>query len=181
MTDTFIHFGCLRGSPAYYHTLARAGAEAAHSKGFEPATWDNLPAKLLFVITELDEAADFTTDANLAEELADTAIRLLGALHDLTRGKWCSRIQTRRQRWDAPRRHASLPDHLWPVVAEVSKAAEEWRKGRVSDTAMRMELALLEVWRAADRLGVDLDAEVEAKIVKNRTRPHLHGKASTVG
>ena len=43
------------------------------------------------------------------------------------------------------------------------------------------ELALLETFRLADRMGIDLMAVIESKSTANAARPRLHGKGRSVG
>jgi hypothetical protein len=116
----------------------------------------------------------------LEEELADAAIRLLVMLHDLTGGEWSDgRIRCRRP--TLATRHERIEVLVWPIIARVCDAAERWRRDERSDVLIDLELAVLEVYRLADCVGVDLTAAIVAKSEKNKGRGALHGKSRADG
>lgn len=175
--------------------IARECNEIASANGFDRPSWGNVVEKLAFVGTELDEARDGAlgnTDDPLSEELADIAIRLLSILEALWGDGWGDRVTNRRPK--PINTYAPIEVLLWPTLGYVFKAIEARRHvpevASVDDETLRrsrarvgqwIELALLETWRIADALQVDLFAEIEKKSEKNRNRPYLHGKAYAAG
>jgi hypothetical protein len=172
-------------APLSIYDLARRAAAINASNGFDATTAENIIGKLGLVITEVNELveameADADRDGHqVAEECADIAIRLLSILAD-SWPDWCSRISTRMPRWgvgpyEAPERM------VWPIVREVCKAMEGWRRGLSKHVQQHTELALLETFRVGDRLCVDLESAIAAKLEKNATRGRCHGRARSLG
>jgi hypothetical protein len=162
--------------------VAKQCDEIAIANGFERPSWDNLVIKLAFAITELDEARDGahgTGEDPLAEELADTAIRLLSVLVAIWGDDWGDRVTHRHVSLNSAFAHIEVL--LWPIVGHICKAMEARRHDNRSRVCQWIELAILETWRLADTLHIDLDTEVLAKCEKNKSRPHLHGKSYVVG
>lgn len=174
-----------------YETAARI-REVADSKGWQKPDWEtNFIHKLAFTVTELNEAVEGVhgTQADpLDVELADTVIRLLDVVHALWPEKWSpGRIEGR------IRPVARIPTGLfqpievgvWPILKHLSHAIESWRVNDPTfgkkDAMVSCELAILETFRLADRLGLDLDAAIERKVAYNATRQMLHGKGRNVG
>jgi NTP pyrophosphatase (non-canonical NTP hydrolase) len=162
--------------------IAKECDDIAAANGFERPDWDNIVAKLAFTITELDEARDGARGQGadpLPEELADVAIRLLSALHGMWGDNWGDRVTHRHPKpidtW------TPVEVLLWPILGNICKAIEARRHDARSRVCQWIELALLETFRLADALGIDLNAEVVAKCEKNRGRGHLHGKAYAAG
>ncbi len=156
--------------------------DIAKANGFDPPTWENIPIKLMLVVTELDEARDAVHGVGndpLAEELADVAIRLLSILHSVWEDKWQDRVTGRSPR--ACNGFQTVETLLWPILDHVCKAVEAWRHDKKRDTMQRVELALLETFRLADLLYIRLHEEILLKTDKNAERPHLHGKVQTEG
>lgn len=173
------------------YALAEEVFNVARDRGFDAADWDsNFPAKLLLVITELDEAVQWVEGHGkdpVEVELADTAIRLLNTLHSVWGRDWSAgRVEHRR----APDRMGTfepLQVTLWPIIRNICGAIECWRRNGTSpindrkEAMICMELALLETFRAADRMGIDLLSEIRRKSTKNAMREKLHGKGRSVG
>lgn len=165
------------------HALAQQSSEIAKQNGFDDPTWDTLPMKVMLGVTEIVEAVDADEFNALIEELADIALRTLAILHCVWGDSWsASRIEDRRQ-YDLLRTFQPLEVLLFPTLRYIARAVEDWRHAigftdiRKTDAKINLELALLELWRLADALKVDLYAACLAKCEKNKTRGHLHGKA----
>jgi hypothetical protein len=163
--------------------VAKEAGEIAAANGFDRPTWDNVVAKLAFAMTELDEAHDgaygIGDGAPLSEELADTAIRLLAILYGIWGDDWGDRVTNRTPKpintW------VPVEVLLWPALSRICKAIEARRHDQNSRVCQWIELAILELWRLADAMKIDLSAEVLLKCEKNRGRPYLHGKAYAAG
>lgn len=171
------------GMPLSLHELAAASAENAAAKGFDRPTWENFVAKVAFAIGEVNEARDSVDSGEdqtaLGYELADVAIRVLAILHEVWRDTWVDRVCNRRR--PEPRAYAAIEVLLWPVVSCLCDAIERWRRDDRIDACMYLELALLNLWRVADRVGIDLDVAIAEKMAINREREPLHGKVRALG
>ena len=174
------------------HAVAEECRGIALQKGFDDCTWENLPTKLVFVVSEMDEACEAGYEAPMVlqgalqleanrfgEELADVAIRTLVLLETLWPDWSEGRITARRP--TALSKYDKLEVMLWPLLRYGVKALHCWRMELRKDTQQCLELLLLELWRLADRLDVDLYAEIMSKMVKNRSRPLLNGKKRSEG
>lgn len=156
--------------------------DIAAVNGFDPPSWDNIVVKLALVGTELGEARDGALgfgEGPLNEELADTAIRLLSILHSLWGRDWGDRVTSRKPK--NLNTFAPIEVLLWPILGSVFKAIEERRHDSQIRTCQWIELALLETFRLADALSIDLDKEIEIKCNTNKGRGHLHGKSYAGG
>lgn len=169
-----------------FHALAAELRKVNVGNGFDPVTWGNLPAKMMFAVTELDEGLEGVQNSGadpLNEELADTAIRILDMLETLWPGEWSDRTEgLGKER--SPSLHAAFEPAevaLWRPLRMMSRAVEAWRHDRRSDVRIGLELAFRELFVLAWKLGFDLALEVQWKVQKNRTRGHLHGKAQSAG
>lgn len=162
------------------HARARECSEIAERAGFQRVTWENAPIKILMVYTELDELEEAETHEERAEELADVAIRLLGILHDLRVDAWASRINPRTVR-RGTQRPALIETQAQPIRQRLRRAVEAWRRDEPRDALQHVELALLEAFRTAWRMEINLHAAILAKMEINRGRERLHGKVRDVG
>lgn len=160
------------------HDLARRAVEEATRRGFHPVEWRTMPTKTMWIVTELDELLQAAQgDGDMASELADVALRTMGILHVLYPG------------WEvdgefdlaAEPIDTSLEVLLWPCVRYASRAAQAWRKGEHTLVQCNLQCLLTEVFRLASRLGFQLLAEMERKLVVNSKRPHLHGTVEALG
>jgi hypothetical protein len=164
--------------------LARAIHHTNSRNGFDLPLWENLPAKVMFAVTELNEGMDAIRgdgEDPLTEELADTAIRILDLLHSIWKDDWADRtvdvwkIQPEGGFWE-PGEVA-----LWRPLRLLSQAVEAWRYERRNDVRSALELAVKELFIFGLKLGVDLHAVIEWKAEKNATRGLRHGKARSEG
>ena len=168
------------------HKIAPWTNEIASANGFDKPTWDNILAKLALAVSELDEARDGVVNWDmegqdpLAEELADTAIRLLSILDSVWPETWADRVTNPRYR-GMQRPNGTIETILWKPLGYICKAMETWRHNNAPDTCINIEFALLELWRIADMFQIDLTAEIIAKCHKNAKRPKLHGKKQSAG
>lgn len=155
-------------------TLLPRIIEVRDAVGWNPATWERLPAKLMCVISELHElqgaleAYPRVRDER-AEELADVMLYLLVIFHDV----WGAKVSRAVGRGSYPYRPpAELTD---AVRAHVVRAFEAWRFDDQRDAGIAIELAIIECGRLARGLGIDLPAACAAKTEINATRPPRHG------
>ncbi len=155
--------------------------EVNEANGFTPPTWDSLPVKVVFVVTELDEAMqaiDGSGDDPIEVELADTAIRLLSILNSVFGSEWKDRTTTILK--ISPHNvYEPGPVLLWHIVRPLCQTIEYWAKDNRRDALTSLELALKETWSLAVRLGFNPGADIIAKVRKNTTRSKWHGKAKS--
>jgi hypothetical protein len=167
------------------YVLAKQTSDVAAANGFDVPTFDNLPTKVAFAMTELFEAADAKDDRTaFTEELADAVMRILGILYPVWGDDWtASRVEQRRR--PPPGAFCAAFDPvevlLFAPFRHLCRAVEDWRYNLRGDVKIDLELALLELWRLADSLGLDLDWSIEQKLEKNKGRGHLHGKVRSEG
>ncbi len=177
------------------HVLAKDLAASAAKRGFQSTTWENLPGKLMFMVSEMFEALDEALVVEFAmcsvgqnpdrvasygEELADTAIRILASLGDLYPDMWStSRITNRTV--VGPPLFRSAYKTLFPIGKSLCVALEHWRDDERQDVMIALELALLNTYRAADWHGIDLDKEIALKQARNVLRPPRHGRKQNLG
>lgn len=158
--------------------LAQENLDVVLANGFEPPTWENLPIKVMLVVTEVNEAISACKGLDgdpLEEELADIWIRVSGILAALWGESWNIRI-TKKVTTYRP-----IEVQLWPIVSYCCQAVEAWRHDNKTDVQISLELALAETQSLAEALGFGLIAEVAKKLEKNRGRERFHGKAKSNG
>ena len=163
--------------------LARHVDETSVTNGFDRPTWETIPSKLMFVVSELDEALQtikHTNDEPIEVELADTAIRLLSILVAVWDHNWQDRISDLRI---SPAANVYEPAEvaLWRILRPLVHALERWRYDDRDGTRMSLEVALRETWVLATRLGHNLFAEIVKKAEINAGRGKWHGKAKGAG
>jgi hypothetical protein len=163
------------------HRLAKDAAIVASANGFDQPTWENLPIKVMLVVTEVVEAINAKDDAQLLEEFADIALRTLAILECCF--DWApSRIEDRNCHYHTPTyRYHPMESLLFQVLNMLAKSVEAWRREAQSDACLHLELALLALWRLADVLNFDLCNACLKKLERNRTREHLHGVVRSEG
>lgn len=152
------------------------------ANGFDAPDWDGLLGKLMLAVTELDEARAAvrgTGNDPFAEELADTAIRLLDILNSIWGNDWADRRML--EPFGNGTVFEPVETLLWKPLAAICMAAESWRYEKRDDTRIAIELALRETFRIAARLNIDLSGEMYRKVERNGKRGHLHGKARADG
>lgn len=166
------------------HDIAKRCAATAAAKGFDACTWENLPTKLMFVVTEIDEACEAmeedAQESKVGEELADIAIRTLVVLETLWPDDWSEGRIVGRYR-QTRRRHESPWVMLWPLLRYARIAIHHWRMDEHEYTRQSLELLLLELWRLADRIRIDLDGCIQLKADANELRPARNGKKRSEG
>lgn len=169
------------------HDIAQKCREIAESKGFDVCTWENLATKLMFVVSEIDETCEAMCELSrldnfdkFTEELADIAIRTMTILETLWPDWSTGRIEQRHPHYFG--RSFQRPEVLlWPLIRYARKGLEHWRNDERRDTQQCLELMLLELWRLADTLTVNLDHHIQRKIMKNTGRPMRNGKVRSEG
>lgn len=165
-------------SPAlWFKELGVISAYIQEANGFDAATNETLLAKLMLVITEIDEAIDGIEDVEnpIAEEVADIAIRLLAIAENFSDGDWHYRSIPKVEPLNIF--SGQTPEELlFPIISMCSKAAEAHRKGKKDDTINYIELAIKETYLFAVKARIDLFKEVIKKSYKNLNRGWLHGK-----
>lgn len=186
-----------------WHKLAKYVDDINTLNGFDKPTWDNLPVKVMMVITELDELETAYTGAhsvvwqrdpeiytgrevdvdvakigNMDEEIADVSIRLLSLLHSVWGDSW-PRPTRSWQNWGNGM--GDGPKLLWPIVHLLSEGVEFWRYDNRKKTKLCLSKALSKAWSLADSWGFDLKKLVQKKADINKERGHLHGKVRSAG
>lgn len=177
--------------------LARRAHEASVAKGFDPPRWagdyvdagptklwkeTNYLAKLMLVVTEIDEVVRAAGVTAIGEELADVVLRVLPLLHVCHEPKWLVDLD-----WLVRERKTPLSRVLRPhdyreagvLIRQCVQAAEAWRKDDASGAALVLHNLVLSTFFVADVYSVDLFAAIEAKMAKNAAREYRHGKKST--
>lgn len=161
-----------------YKAFAEKIGEVNRANGWDVPNYGTIPAKVMMVVTELDEARDAAReigDDTLAVELADIAIRILDILESVWPSDWSFRSAVvGRRPWN------SIEELLWPTLKRLCDSVEHWRRGEEASVLCSLELALKEVCHLAYTLGVRIEIEIEDKIKVNEVRGHLHGKVSSV-
>lgn len=162
------------------HQLAKVCCQTSAANGFVPTRWENLPAYLMFVVTEIAEALEAETLDSFAEEVADVAIRLMVHLHSLWGPAWSLRVMVK-----STTNFSFTP--LMSALRRVSQAARVWRNGKAedndteADVRICLELALADCFATAELFGFSLLEAAAEKASWNATRPRLHGRVETIG
>ena len=160
--------------------LAQANLDTVLANGFDPPTWENLPIKVMLVITEISEAiesAHSMGDDPMSEELADIWIRISGILAALWGSEWAVRYGKGQMIYV----FAPIEVLLWPIARHCCNAVECWRHEKRDDTRMELEFAIKQLAVLAYSLDIDLTTEIEMKMRKNSKRAKFHGKAKSSG
>lgn len=166
------------------YELAKDIRETNEHNCFDRPTWNTIPAKIMFAVTELNEGMDAILGVGedpLTEELADTAIRILDILYSVWGTDWADRTL------DAfeikPEGGLFEPGEvaLWKTLRLLCRGVEAWRYERRSDVRIALELALRELFAFGIRLGVDLIVTMRWKNDRNAGRGVRHGKARAEG
>jgi hypothetical protein len=155
------------------HALAVSALDNILARGFVRPTFDTLPEKLMFVVTELDEAHREMTAGRSPEEMVDVVLRLLGCLEGVWPGAW--NVRRHHPIATAYDRPAEL---LWPVIGWLTLAAQHWRDDKKTDVQIALEFALRDAWALlCYASGGELAAWCECtwKIERNARRPALNG------
>lgn len=147
----------------------------------EPLT---ILAKMLLVITELDEAMEYYYNGvgdPLGEELADAAIRMFTIMHDITDNKWNFRYTKTKNKSTLEKRNTPLEKQLWKVIHNIVLATEYWRDDNWIDIQISLELAISKLFLVADNFGIDIWLEMLSKCNKNIERKPKHNRKQSAG
>jgi hypothetical protein len=129
------------------YVLAKQTSDIAAANGFDAPTFDNLPTKVAFAMTELCEAADAKDDRTaFTEELVDAVMRILGILYPVWGDDWtASRVEQRRRPPPGVFCVAFDPVEvlLFAPFRHLCRAVEDWRHNLRGDVKIDLELALL--------------------------------------
>ena len=103
---------------------------------------------------------------------------LLGReIHETARSKGFYKTEFLRTPTGLPAFNTSLPaEKLALIHEEVSETLKALRDDDREKEAEEVADIVIRVLDYAAWRGIDLDIEVEKKMAKNRTRPHLHGR-----
>lgn len=144
--------------------------------GWNPASLEKLPTRLMCVISELDEfeeALEAGDREHASEELGDVASYLILTLYDLG-GFWPWRSFVR----GVPRM-VQVGELTRPVRRYVVRSMQAWRRltdeKREKDARIALELALLEVARIAYAFDIDLNNAILCKIGVLWSRAQTNG------
>lgn len=170
-------------------------ADVAERNGFDRPTWQNVPAKLAFALTEIREA-DGAASSDLGDPLAWTTeildyVLRVGAVLVVVFPGWAVRA-TRDGVSAAAARRSALWRPAWtslrPIAHATCDAIQQWRGGeerRAAHVATHLECGIRDALMLyasatghdADRVLDDLAAVVE----RNRRRKARHGHAESAG
>jgi NTP pyrophosphatase (non-canonical NTP hydrolase) len=70
----------------------------------------------------------------------------------------------------------TIPRWLMLAVSELGEAMEAFRHDDRGNFAEELADTVIRIMDDCEALGIDLEAEILAKMEKNRQRPHMHGK-----
>ena len=162
------------------HELAKYVDDINTLNGFDKPTWENLPVKVMMVVTEVDElenSLNYHPKSEAAKELADVAIRLMSLLHSVWGDKW-----ELRQRNFGSFAFQHVPAVvLWPLLKLLCSSVELWRNDDRRGTEYSLGKALSEVFGLAKYWKFDLEKEIKLKADFNKERGYLHGKVRSEG
>jgi hypothetical protein len=150
-------------------------SQIALDHGWDAPTWDNFLAKLMLIMTEVQEAEDAQHDhPAFMLELADVVIRTLDVVHTLD-------VEPTRAARKKPLPVFNESNVLLGTRRYLSRAAEWYRRGLDEEALCDLweAIAGIECWCTAN--CYDLWDAVDKKIAVNRTRPRLHGKKRSIG
>lgn len=153
-----------QGRASTIYGLSRKIRETNAANKFDAPTWDNLPAKLMFAVTKLDEGLEAILGKDgdpLVEELADAAIRILDILQGVWGDRWVDRTGDALDIYPTGGIFEAGEVALWRPLRLLCRAAEAWRYDRPEDVRISLELALCELYSFGIRLGVDLHVIME--------------------
>lgn len=178
MADDLMAYAASGDRIAALHDIAWLAETAAQKRGFDACGWQNLPGKVAFVFGEDVEVGEAETCDELAEELADTGLRLLAILHGVYGADWSPRPVTAVE----PVFPCSSTDALTRLVRKHLRGAlEAWRDDDRDGARLSLELALYQLLAAGRRVGYDLVGAMVQKLKDNEGRPRLHGHVNTLG
>jgi hypothetical protein len=150
---------------------AREISQVALDHGWDAPTWDNFLAKLMLVMTEVQEAEDASTHDEAVMELADVVIRTLNVLFTLN--------------GDGPvPMEEPLPpsdDLLLRTRQVLCRSAEFYRRGMDGRALGELWDLIVGIERWCTERGCDIWVFVDKKTEINRDRPRMHGKKRSIG
>lgn len=157
--------------------------EHAHKNAREHGFWDEpreVGTLIALVHSEVSEALEATTCADVVEELADICIRIgdmaggLGILISFADYDIAD-IESDLAKTFSYEDNQFLLASI--VNINLSKALEADRRGDVDGFAYNLSAALYATFGWASRRGYTLEEAIIKKMEKNKARPRLHGKA----
>ena len=87
--------------------------------------------------------------------------------------QYCHSIAKSKGFWDEER---NIGEALMLVVTELAEAMEGYRHQDQDNFREELADAFIRLFDLCGGLGVDIEAEIEKKSNKNKTRPYKHGK-----
>lgn len=187
--------------PFLLATLATTVRSINAENGWEAPTWEKLPTKLMLIVTEADEAMQGHKGVGkdpVEEEIADIWIRTADVIVSLKQDTTTSFAQSWEPRVDlvalvktirttsadlAPPKGTqdAFEVTMWPFISLMTKAMESWRDDQKRAVDIFLEDTLYECHTIALERGHDLIPSVARKLLKNRKRARLHGRARADG
>jgi len=180
-------------APFLLATLAATVRSINAENGWEAPTWEKLPTKLMLIVTEADEAVQGHKGVGkdpVEEEIADVWIRTADIVVSF-RPDWEPRtdlvalvktIRTTSAELTPPKSvHDAFEVTVWPFISLMTKAMESWRDDKKPAVDVFLEDTLYECHTIALERGHDLIPSIAKKLLKNRKRARLHGRARADG
>lgn len=187
--------------PFLLATLATTVRSINAENGWETPTWEKLPTKLMLIVTETDEAVQGHKGVGkdpVEEEIADVWIRTADVIVSLKQDTTASFAQSWEPRVDlvalvntirttsaelTPPKGAqdAFEVTMWPFISLMTKTMESWRDDQKRAANIFLEDTLYECHTTALERGHDLIPSIAKKLLKNRKRARLHGRARADG
>jgi NTP pyrophosphatase (non-canonical NTP hydrolase) len=149
----------------------------ATEKGWhdEPREFGTVIALMHAEVTEAQESVLPGGQNNFTEELADVLIRMYDACGEFNIPLDTAETLTRERRSEIENGFYELlclHMYLSYALETFRKEPEEIMWKRVAEHFAEVHVAIYEI---SEKGGLDIDAAIEAKMAKNKTRPHRHG------
>lgn len=150
----------------YHHNLAMRAFSVADA-GFD---WNgDMAALLMPVVVEMNNAVQLAktrtqyTPIDFAGTLTNAGVHTLCVLHRCWKDEWAaSRIRDRRPLRGPAHLYHPVEVLVWPVLGMVCCACSHTSE---RDQMISCELLLLEIYRLADKMDIDLGGLIEDKIM----------------
>jgi len=85
----------------------------------------------------------------------------------------CHRIAKEKGFWDASK---DIPTKLMLIVTELAEACEADRKGDTENFNEELADTFIRLFDLCGYLDIDIENEINKKMIRNIKRPKLHGK-----